>query len=65
MSFDETNLHTLIVRAHDRYNILIGKVMRVTLKAAASRKFALRKSDGLALKAIERDWLRQLANRAE
>jgi hypothetical protein len=67
MSFDLTDLHTLIVRAHDRYNIPIGKVMRVTLQAAAGRKFPLNKSDGSGLKlnVTERQWLCGLASTAE
>jgi hypothetical protein len=50
MSFHLTDLHKLIVRAHDRHNIPIGKMMRVTLQAAASRKFPLFKSDGSRFK---------------
>jgi hypothetical protein len=55
MSFDLTDLHRLIVRAHDRYNIPIGKVMRVALQAAAKRKFPLYKGDGSRVKLSEAD----------
>jgi hypothetical protein len=67
MSFDLTDLQTLIVRAHDRHHIPIGKVMRVTLQAAANRKFPLYKSDGSRLRLVltDRHWLRDLAARAE
>ncbi len=67
MSFDLTDLHTLIVRAHDHYNIPIGKVMRVTLQAAASGKFPLYRSNGSAwrLSVTDRDWLRERATSAE
>jgi len=46
MSLDLIDLHTLIVRAHDRHKIPFGKVMRVALQAAAKRKFPLYKGDG-------------------
>jgi hypothetical protein len=67
MSLDWTNLHTLIVRAHDRHKIPIGEVMRVTLQAAANGKFPLHKSDNsmLELSEPERNWLLQLAATAE
>jgi hypothetical protein len=67
MSFDLTDLHTLIVRAHDRHNIPVGKVMRVALQAAADGKFPLHKSDGSPLKLNDkdRDVLRCLAANAE
>jgi hypothetical protein len=67
MSFEFTDLHTLIVRAHDRHRIPIGKVMRITLQAAASRKFPLYKSDGsrFILRATDRKWLRDHAAIAE
>jgi hypothetical protein len=67
MSFDLTDLHTLIVRAHDRHHIPIGKVMRVTLQAAANGKFPLYKNDGsrFKLRAADREWLRDHAAIAE
>ena len=68
MSFDLTDLHTLIVRAHDRYNIPIGKMMRVALQAAANRKFQLYKSGGgspFKLKREDRKWLLRHAAMAE
>jgi hypothetical protein len=67
MSFDFTDLHTLVVRAHDRYGDPIGKMMRVTLQAAANTKFPLYKGDAspLELSATERDWLLHLASSAE
>jgi hypothetical protein len=67
MSFDLTDLHTLIVRAHDRHRIPIGKAMRVTLQAAANHKFPLYQSDGSRLEVgdAERDVLRGLAAIAE
>ena len=67
MSLDLTNLHTLIVRAHDRHNMPIGKMMRVALQAAANRKFPLYKSDGsrLKLKQEDRNWLLRHAAIAE
>jgi hypothetical protein len=55
MSFDLTNLHTLIMRAHDRHKIPVGKVMRVALQAAAKRKFPLYKGDGSRIKLSEAD----------
>jgi hypothetical protein len=68
MSFDLTDLHTLIVRAHDRHNVPIGKMMRVALQAAANRKFPLyKKSDGslFKLKREDRKWLLRHAAIAE
>jgi hypothetical protein len=67
MSFDFTDLHTLVVRAHDRHGIPIGKMMRVTLQAAANSKFPLYKSDAslLDLSAMDRGWLLDLATSAE
>jgi hypothetical protein len=67
MSFNLTDLHTLIVRAHDRYCIAIGKVMRVTLVAAANGKIALHKNDAspFELSAADRLWLCDLAAGAE
>jgi hypothetical protein len=67
MPFDSTDLHTLIVRAHDRHNIPIGKMMRVALQAAANRKFPLYKGDGspFKLKREDRQWLLRHAAIAE
>jgi hypothetical protein len=67
MSFDLTDLHTLVVRAHDRHGIPIGKMMRVTLQAAANSKFPLYKGDAspLELSATERARLLHLASSAE
>jgi hypothetical protein len=55
MSFKLTDLHTLIVRAHDRHKISIGKIMRVALQAAAKRKFPLYKGDGSRAKLSKAD----------
>jgi hypothetical protein len=67
MSFDLTDLHTLIVRAHDRHGIATGKVMRLTLQALADGKFPLHKYDASPLKLNPADhaWLRDLAASAE
>jgi len=69
MSFDLTDLHTLIVRAHHRHDVPIGKMMRVALQAAANRKFPLYKSDGSRLElkkgAANRNWLLRHAAIAE
>jgi hypothetical protein len=67
MSFDQTDLHTLIVRARTRYKIPIGKVMRVTLQAAATGEFPLYKSNGstLTLSPTSRDSLLHHAAIAE
>jgi hypothetical protein len=67
MSFDLTDLHTLIVRAHDQHNVPIGKMMRVALQAAANRKFPLYKSAGspFKLKQEDRNWLLRHAAMAE
>ena len=67
MSFHLTDLLTLIVRVHDRHKIPMRKLMRVTLQAAAQRKFSLWKSDGsrLKLSGEEREWLLCLATKAE
>jgi hypothetical protein len=67
MSFDLTNLHTLIVRAHHQRDIAIGKVMRVSLQAAADRKFALRNHSGSRLELNQAicDFLRRYAAEAE
>jgi hypothetical protein len=53
MSFDLTNLHAMIVRASHQRDIAIGKVMRVSLQAAADGKFALRNDSGAALEVSE------------
>jgi len=69
MSFDLTDLHTLIVRAHHRHDVPIGKMMRVALQAAANRKFPLYKSDGSRLElkkgGANRNWLLRHAAIAE
>jgi hypothetical protein len=67
MSFDLTNLLMLIVRAHARHGMPIGKVMRVALQAAASGKFPIHKSNGdeLKLSPTECNWLLNLAANAE
>ena len=67
MSFDKTNLLTLIVRAHDRHPISVGKVMRVTLQAAANRKLPLYNRDGspFKLRRVDRKWLLDHAAIAE
>jgi hypothetical protein len=67
MSLDLTDLHTLIVRAHDRHKIPMGKAMRVILQAAANGKFPLYKKDGspFELNQADRDWLCDLAAIAE
>ena len=67
MSFHLTDLHKLIVRAHDRHHVPIGKMMRVALQAAANRKFPLYKSAGspFKLKGEERKWLLRHAAIAE
>jgi hypothetical protein len=67
MSLDFTDLHTLIVRAHARHRIPIGKAMRATLQAAANHRFPLYRNNGLRLKlsAVDRDWLRSYAAIAE
>ncbi|MGA8696835.1 MAG: hypothetical protein WB689_23950 [Xanthobacteraceae bacterium] len=67
MSFDLTDLHTLIVRAHDRHKVPIGKAMRVIMQAAANRKFPLYKPDGspFKLRRVDRKWLLDHAAIAE
>jgi hypothetical protein len=67
MSFDLTDLHTVIVRTHDQHKIPIAKAMRLTLQAAADGKFPLYKSDGsrFKLKRPDRNWLRRHAAIAE
>src|SRR6516164_7449878 len=69
MSFDLTDLHTLVVRAHHRHDVPIGKMMRVALQAAANRKFPLYKSDGSRLElkkgGANRNWLLRRAAIAE
>jgi hypothetical protein len=67
MSFDLTNLHAMIVRASHQRNMTIGKVMRVSLQAAADRKFALRNHSGSGLELNQAfcDFLRRYAAEAE
>jgi hypothetical protein len=67
MSSHLTDLLTLIMSVYDRHKIPTRKAMRVTLVAAAKRKFPLWKSDGSRLKLNdnERDWLLYLAAKAE
>ncbi|MGB9392840.1 MAG: hypothetical protein WCB70_23000 [Xanthobacteraceae bacterium] len=67
MSFDLTDLHTLIVRAHDRHKVPIGKAMRAIMQAAANLKFPLYKSNGspLKLRRVDRKWLLDHAAIAE
>ena len=69
MSFDLTDLHTLIVRAHHRHDVPISKMMRVALQAAANRKFPFYKSDGSRLElkkgSANRNWLLRHAAIAE
>ena len=67
MSSHLTDLLTLVVRVHDRHKVPMGKVMRVTLQAAAKPKFPLWKSDGSRLKlgGEERGWLLNQAAKAE
>jgi hypothetical protein len=50
MSLHKTDLYTLIVRAHDRHNIPIGKVMRVALQAVATGTLVVRNHQGSLLK---------------
>jgi hypothetical protein len=67
MSFDLTDLHTLIVRVHNQHNIPIGKVMRAVLQAAANGSFSLYKYDGspLELNPVDRKFLFDHAGMAE
>jgi hypothetical protein len=50
MSFHYTDLHTMIVRAHDRRKIAIGKVMRVALQAVAKGTLVVRNHQGSQVK---------------
>jgi hypothetical protein len=67
MSFHETDLHTMIVRAYDQRKIAIGKVMRVTLQAVANRTLAVcdHKASALTLSQSDCDYLDRLAAEAE
>jgi hypothetical protein len=68
MSLDITNLHTLIVRAHDQRQIVaIGKIMRVTLQAVANGTLGVSDHSGSPLKFSQpdRDYLDRLASVAE
>ena len=67
MSSHLTDLLTLIMSVYDRHKIPTRKAMRVTLVAAAKRKFPLWKSDGSRLKLNdnEHEWLLNLAAKAE
>ena len=65
MSFHETDLHTMIVRAHDQRKIAIGKVMRVTLQAIADGEFPVHDLKGSTLSKADRNWLETLAAEAE
>jgi hypothetical protein len=67
MSFDLTNLHTMIVRAHDQRKIAIGKVMRVALQAVANGILAVsdHKGSTVTLSQSDRDYLGRLAAAAE
>jgi hypothetical protein len=67
MSFDLTDLLTLIVRAHDRHKVKMGKVMRVALQAAAGGQFLLYTSDGcrLDVNSLDHSWLLNHAANAE
>jgi hypothetical protein len=67
MSFNITNLLTMIVRAHDQHKIAIGKVMRVTLQAAANGTLPIsdHKGSALNLSEVDRNYLGRLAAEAE
>jgi hypothetical protein len=67
MSFVLTNLHTMIVRAHDQRQIAIGKVIRITLQAVANGTLAVGNHKGTALNLTQsdRDCLDRLAAEAE
>jgi hypothetical protein len=67
MSFDETDLHTLIMRVHHEHRIPIGKVVRVTLLAVANGDLVLRDLTGakVPIDPESRIWLQQHSATAE